>query len=77
MFILIEWDAIQSAQVVYYVPTGGRVDVRVHAALATAPREAASRQVLWGGTREHFEAGGDSRWCVRPELGSAPTAWDN
>jgi hypothetical protein len=27
------------------------------------------------GTREHFEAAGDSRWCVQPELGSAPTAW--
>ena len=26
------------------------------------------------GTRKHFEAAGDSRWCVQPELGSAPTA---
>jgi hypothetical protein len=59
MFILSEWDAIQFAQFVYYVPNRRGVEVWFGTALATAPRRSKSRQEP-AGAREHFEAADDS-----------------
>jgi len=67
--MLSEWDAIRSAQVVYYVPTRRRVETRFDGALATF-RKGRHHARHPAANSEQFETTDDSGVRVQPELGS-------